>query len=158
MLFRSLIKVETLFGASLLLSRRGLEAVGGFDPLYFAYGEEEDLCRRLKYFGYNLVVVFRSPVIHLRNYSDDKINLFREFLRLKGRYLYTLKDINKELFQCIKGFYYSLRADYISKKCQNSNIFLEKNYYKMFFWIFINFLKIIKSRKLEKNGFSHLSI
>ena len=151
-----LLEVKTLFGASLFVSRGAIETVGGFDPLYFAYGEEEDFCRRLKYFNYKLAVTFKSPVLHLRNYNDQKINKFREFLRLKGRYLFILKDINRELLKCLKGFYYDLRADYFLHQKNKKSIFREIKYYKMFLWVFLNLTKIVVSRNVEKKGFSHL--
>ena len=152
-----LLEVKTLFGASLFISKGAIETVGGFDPLYFAYGEEEDFCRRLKYFNYKLAVTFKSPVIHLRNYNDQKINKFRDFLRLKGRYLFILKDINREPLKCLKGFYYDLRADYFLHQENKKSIFREVKYYKMFLWIFLNLTKIVASRNVEKKGFSHLA-
>lgn len=148
------IEVETLFGAALMISRKALETVGGFDPLYFAYSEEEDWCRRLRFFNYKIIVFFKSPVIHLRNYNENKE---REFLRLKGRYLFVMKDINKGLIPCIKDIYYVLRADYISKVKNKRNIFYDENYYKMLLWFMLNFLKINRSRKIERGGYSHLS-
>lgn len=152
------LAVNTLFGASILLSRSAIEKVGGFDPLYFAYGEEEDLCRRLKFYRYKLAVTFNCPVVHLRSYQDKSLDNYRQFLRLKGRYLFILKDITASFREKMKTFYYNLYRDYHpNTKCEYikaSNIV----YLKMLLWITLNMVKIIYHSKLEKRGFCHLKI
>lgn len=149
-------KVDTLFGAAFFLSRESIEKVGGFDPLYFAYGEEQDLCRRIKYFGFDLLATCRSPVLHLRPYDNKVLDPFRGFLRLKGRYLYQLKDINRCFFDNLKHFYYELRTDFINQKTHDKSTYYL--YLKMFFWVIINMLNILKSRRVELEGFAHLSL
>lgn len=121
------LSVDVLFGASFLLSRNAIEKVGGFDPLYFAYGEELDLCRRLKYFNFDLLVTCMSPVIHLRTYETQPFDKSREFLRLKGRYLYQLKDLSRNLSESFKHFYYVLREDYVLMKKNKT--------FKKYYWL-----------------------
>jgi GT2 family glycosyltransferase len=141
-------------GAALMLSREAVENVGGFDPLYFAYGEEIDLCRRLKNCQYKLSVTFNFPVIHSRNYTNKKLDKFREYLRLKGRFLFILKDGNRSLLDSVKDFYYELRADIVSSRTKKKKLV----YMRMIIWVVVNFYKILKSRKLEKKGMSHLAL
>jgi len=151
-----LIEADRLFGASILLSRSAILRVGGFDPLYFAYYEEEDLCRRIKYFNLSLCVTFKSPVVHKRSYQYQPPDKFRDYLRLKGRYLYILKNFNRSIVSNLKFFYYNIFYDYISiKKNDNAALFLH-NYVKMMAWIFLNYPRILISREIEKKGFSHL--
>ena len=66
--------------------------MGGFDPLYFAYGEETDLCSRIMFHGLRLMVTTRSPVIHLRTNYSKPLSDFILFLKLKGYYLSQLKS------------------------------------------------------------------
>ena len=42
---------EFLQGAALLLRREAFDAVGGFDERFFMYGEDADLCERLRVAG-----------------------------------------------------------------------------------------------------------
>ncbi|MBL0037719.1 MAG: hypothetical protein IPP36_02605 [Nitrosomonadales bacterium] len=70
--YPDVFETRTLFGAALIISSRTLEKVGGFRPLYFAYGEETDLCSRIMFHGLRLMVTTRSPVIHLRTSSQPE--------------------------------------------------------------------------------------
>ena len=48
-------EVETLAGTAVLVRREAFESVGGFDERYFLYGEDLDLCRRLRRRGWSLL-------------------------------------------------------------------------------------------------------
>jgi GT2 family glycosyltransferase len=142
--------VRTLFGAALLLSRATVEKVGGFDPLYFAYWEEVDLCRRIKFHGGRLVVTSREPVFHLRDYNNPD-DAFRRYLRLKGMYLFQLKDqsfsypgllkwnlkvLAKNLLHPNDGDFDWGRGDYLRVLC----------------WCVWHANKIRRHRKLDRRG------
>jgi hypothetical protein len=49
--------VETLAATVLLVRRSAFEQVGGFDERYFLYGEDLDLCRRLRNADWRLVAL-----------------------------------------------------------------------------------------------------
>lgn len=50
-------EVESLAATAVLVRRSAFDAVGGFDESYFLYGEDLDLCRRLRDSGWTLVTV-----------------------------------------------------------------------------------------------------
>jgi GT2 family glycosyltransferase len=52
--------------AAWLVSRKAIERVGGFDPLFPHYGEDEDYVQRLKYHGFKIGVVTTSYIRHCR--------------------------------------------------------------------------------------------
>lgn len=54
-----------LSGSCLLVRRAAFEQVGGFDPAYFMYAEDVDLCRRLMLAGWERVLVPSSVVTHI---------------------------------------------------------------------------------------------
>jgi hypothetical protein len=56
--------------AAWLVSRRCLEAVGGFDPIFFMYGEDDDYCARMRYHGFSCFVISRCRIRHARGFHQ----------------------------------------------------------------------------------------
>jgi N-acetylglucosaminyl-diphospho-decaprenol L-rhamnosyltransferase len=61
-----------LSGSCMLLRRSAFEAVGGFDPAYFMYFEDLDLCRRLAAAGWSSVYVPSAVVEHTGAHSTRR--------------------------------------------------------------------------------------
>jgi N-acetylglucosaminyl-diphospho-decaprenol L-rhamnosyltransferase len=61
-----------LSGACMLLRREAFEAVGGFDPSYFMYCEDMDLCRRLADTGWQSVYVPSAVVTHTGGHATSR--------------------------------------------------------------------------------------
>ena len=99
-----------LYGAALMLSSAAIRRVGGFDPLFFAYYEEIDLCRRLRLHGFRLVVTPRSPVIHIRTEYAKPLSRRVRYLRLKGYYLSRLKYRGNRIGPTLKYILGEIRA------------------------------------------------
>lgn len=55
---------EFLTGAALLLDMAKMRAVGFFDPWFFLYLEDDDLCLRARRAGHSLVLVHDATVLH----------------------------------------------------------------------------------------------
>ena len=51
------VEVDSLAATAVLVRRSALDDVGGFDEAYFLYGEDLDLCRRLRAAGWKLLAV-----------------------------------------------------------------------------------------------------
>ncbi len=56
--------VEALAATALLVRRSAFLAVGGFDEGYFCYGEDLDLCRRMRAAGWRLVALPDRFAVH----------------------------------------------------------------------------------------------
>jgi len=65
------MEVETLAATAVLVRRSAFEEVGGFDHAYFLYGEDLDLCRRLRQAGWRLVTVPDVWATHVSGGSAD---------------------------------------------------------------------------------------
>jgi len=78
-----------LSGSVMLLRREAFEAVGGFDPSYFMYCEDMDLCRRLAEAGWSNVYVPSSVVTHSGGHATGRQAdaMLREHHRSLYRYL-----------------------------------------------------------------------
>lgn len=58
------VPVETLAATVLLVRRAAFDSVGGFDTRYFLYGEDLDLCRRVRNAGWSLVALPDVWAVH----------------------------------------------------------------------------------------------
>ncbi len=65
--------VDCIQGACLMLRREALNQVGLFDPHFFMYTEEIDLCYRLKKAGWDLYWVPAARVIHYGGQSTRQV-------------------------------------------------------------------------------------
>lgn len=65
------VEVETLAATAVLVRRSALDDVGGFDESYFLYGEDLDLCVRLRRAGWTLLAVPDVWAAHTSGGSAD---------------------------------------------------------------------------------------
>lgn len=56
--------VEAIPGACIMLRRQDFVDIGGFDPGYFMYGEDMDLCLRIQKRGQQILYVPAAAVVH----------------------------------------------------------------------------------------------
>ena len=63
---------DWLVGACLLIRREAFERTGGFDPLLFLYGEEEEWCGRIRAAGWRIVFDPAGQVVHVGHASAAK--------------------------------------------------------------------------------------
>jgi N-acetylglucosaminyl-diphospho-decaprenol L-rhamnosyltransferase len=78
-----------LSGSCMLLRREAFDAVGGFDPSYFMYCEDMDLCRRLAEAGWSNVYVPSAVITHQGGHATSRAAgpMLREHHRALYRYL-----------------------------------------------------------------------
>lgn len=63
-------QVDTITGCFLLIGRDDWQALGGFDPAFFMYGEEADLCLRARLRGARPLMTPTAEIIHYGGLSD----------------------------------------------------------------------------------------
>lgn len=61
---REVFEVDWVSGACMVIRRKSLEAVGGFDERFFLYWEDTDICKRVRDAGWKIVYYTRAKVIH----------------------------------------------------------------------------------------------
>lgn len=153
-------EVQTLYGAALMLPAATIRKVGGFDPLYFAYGEEEDLCRRILYHGLRLIVTTKAPAIHLRTKDVDGMSDFVLFLRLKGSYLYELKNPTRNIKRSVRLIANYFKLDMLGRRLQeypfNRYPMRKKHVIKVAAWILWHLQQIRIHRRMDKVGECYL--
>ncbi len=63
-------EVPFVNAAGWLLSKQCLESVGGFDPIFFHYGEDDNYCQRVHYHGLKIGVVPTAFLKHDREHRE----------------------------------------------------------------------------------------
>lgn len=102
--------VEQAPAAAWLISATCLMEVGGFDPLFFMYGEDDDMCRRCIFHGYEIVIVAEARFSHLRAFyaSANSEWIVRKLKRRSSRMRSTLVANAKKLRgNPLKNFYHA---------------------------------------------------
>jgi glycosyltransferase involved in cell wall biosynthesis len=81
-------QVDWLSGAALLCRREALSQAGLFDPGYFMFSEEVDLCKRVKDAGWEVVYSPNSEIVHYGGQSTAQAVAARhiDFNTSKARY------------------------------------------------------------------------
>ena len=88
------IEVGFIAGADLMIPRQVLDSVGPFDPDFFMYYEETELCRRIAKAAYRIVSVPEAKIIHLEGKSFVN-NAERERRALISRRIYFRKTCSQ---------------------------------------------------------------
>ncbi|MGH2351159.1 MAG: glycosyltransferase, partial [Chloroflexota bacterium] len=83
--------VDWLSGACLLVRTRAFRQVGGFDPAFFMYFEEVDLCRRLAAFGWQTWYEPSATVVHHHSRSADQDVRARDRTYFRSKYCYAAR-------------------------------------------------------------------
>ena len=89
--------IAWVVGASMFFRRKPYEELGGFDPDFFLYSEETDLCLRLRQKGYVIGFVDTVEVKHIGGASERSNDPYQTWLRrLDGMHLFWQKHYSKE--------------------------------------------------------------
>lgn len=66
-------RVPFVNAAIWLIRRKTLDRVGGFDPLFFLYGEDDDWCARAERLGFTIAVIPAARAIHARGGESGSV-------------------------------------------------------------------------------------
>ena len=79
--------VDIVIGCFLLISREGWSQLGGFDPAYFMYGEDIDLCLRAARLGGRPAITPRATIVHEEGASQGRGPREIQLLAARIRYV-----------------------------------------------------------------------
>jgi hypothetical protein len=97
---RPWIPVEWVEGSCLLVKREVLDRIGWLDPIYFAFYEEIDLCRRARAHGYRVGLIPASRIHHYRGGSWEAnaiVSEERGYRCDRNQFIYELTDPRRGL-------------------------------------------------------------
>ena len=85
-------KIAWVIGASMLVRRDTFEQLGGFDPDFFMYGEETDLCLRARRAGSEIGYIENVEVRHIGGASEQGKDPYEVWIRrTKGLHQFWTK-------------------------------------------------------------------
>lgn len=89
-------EIDCLTGAFMFIRKTALDEVGLLDETFFMYGEDIDLCYRIKGAGWKIVYYGKASITHLKGASSkkQKNKLIYEFYR--AMYIYYKKHHAKD--------------------------------------------------------------
>ena len=134
---KSIYPVKFINAAAWFIPKRVFYKVGGFDPLFFLYGEDDNYCQRVLYHGFKIGIIPNATILHDSNNSNYQAGetgsekYFRQFIN--SVYI-KYADVNKDSYEKLKKF-----KRYVLKKAL---FFMLTNKFDKFKLFFANFKKI----------------
>lgn len=131
-------------GAAMLLKKDLIKKIGLFDPSYFIFFEDTEMCWRYLLLGYKIVVDLNSIVLHKKGVTTKKLpRPFTIFHFQKNKLMSILKIFSfriviKLLFQEFICLPISLLRDKMLTAAARL---------KAFFWVFLHLKEIILKRE-----------
>lgn len=114
---RNLKEIYEVFfvnAAAWLINRTCIEIVGGFDPLFFMYSEDQDYCNRVINAGLKIGVVPSAVALHKRKHAEEINNHFwRNFRRQSLRYRSSMIAYLKVPKRSLYGRFFGLILEVI---------------------------------------------
>lgn len=91
-------EIDCLTGAFMFIRKEALNQIGFLDETFFMYGEDIDLCYRIKHGGWKIIYYGEDKITHLKGASSkkQKSKLIYEFYR--AMYVYYKKHHANETF------------------------------------------------------------
>jgi len=152
------IKVEFVNAAGWLIPRRTFEIVGGFDPIFFMYGEDVDFINRMFYHNMDLIVTSSARMVHARINSDaaktkqfGEVNSKRQIKQYSVQVICHLKNLEKDFRSEMMFFVF----DYMKKIIRTFLTFRWRafgRYFVSYFTYLYKINRIRKHRNLSKHS------
>jgi len=99
-------EIDCLTGAFILMRSKVMDEIGLLDETFFMYGEDIDLCYRIKKAGYKIVYYGKVKITHLKGASSkkQKNKLIYEFYR--AMYIFYHKHYRDRYSPLLNGLVY----------------------------------------------------
>jgi GT2 family glycosyltransferase len=150
---RRWISVDWVEGACFAVKRKVFEEIGLLDPIYFAFYEEIDFCRRAICRGYEIALIPRSRVHHFRGgnwQANQKISRERNYRCDRSQFIYNLTDPRKSFVVNLYSYLATLATK--SKGLLNNFSFAHAwDLTRMQFDVLVNSGKLISKWRRERS-------
>ncbi|MFH1515913.1 MAG: glycosyltransferase, partial [bacterium] len=96
-------EVDALSGSCMMVRREVLRKLHGFDGDYFMYGEDLDLCYRIKQLGYRIIYNSKTRIVHFKGESTKRSDIDYRFHFQKAMRLFVDKHLAGSLSIVYRG-------------------------------------------------------
>ena len=142
--------------AAWLITKRCILKTGGFSPIFFHFGVENDYARRARYHNFKLGIVTFTSYIHDREKRvKRKLNHENQVHHVYVNQLASLLDINRSLLVQYMIQYYRIFNNIIPTRRTNKHIEIEA-FLLGSIKAQMQFLKILKFRNASKKSMAYL--
>jgi len=87
-------EVDAISGAFMMLRKEVYQKIGGFDPQFFMYGEDLDLCYRTQKAGYKVYYVHDTEIIHYKGESTKRSSIDETKVFYDAMHLFVKKHFS----------------------------------------------------------------
>ena len=155
--------LDVLFvnAAAWLISKDSLSIIGGFDPLFFHYGEDENYCQRARFHGIKIGIANFAFIKHDREerspntkveFSEKYFTAYKKFIGLK------YANINIPFSKTTYKEEYTKAIKNIAKSLLKLNLIHVRGYYKKLSLAKKIEIEILTSRSTNvKKGYHYIS-
>ena len=154
----ALFKVPMVNAAAWFVPIRILETIGGFDPLFYHYGEDHNFCQRLDYHNFKLYIASSIYIRHDReNRLKKEIAIFTDayYLKYEKQLKINNGDINVSQIEEVRSKQKEKYLKLIVKCVLGLKLKTVNGYLKQYKMIDPIFELILKSRETNKQQGSH---
>ncbi len=101
---KEIYEIEFCNAAIWLLTRAVIDKIGGFDPIFFMYGEDNDYCYRARMHGYKIGIIPKAVAYHQCSSVDfHTMSLKKQYAKLSSQLIYLLKRPDHNFFFSCTG-------------------------------------------------------
>jgi len=95
--------IACVLGASMIAHSKLIRDIGGFDESFFLYGEDQDMCLRIRKKGYEIGYIDSAVVVHFRGQSERRSTSAEVWKKkLSAEYLFYRKHYLPETIASIR--------------------------------------------------------
>lgn len=148
---RNIYNSDFIPAAAWFIPKRTILTIGGFDPLFFHYGEDDNYCYRVKYHKQKIVFTPHAKILHDRESTVGNIQMYnwkkhyrylvQDCCNINLEWKYIIQKIGRQFYDDIGIFFTNL----ITGKWASLHFFIN-DYIKLI----VNIKKIKNSRTRNK--------
>ena len=149
-------KIFYIEGSALMIRKSLFEKLGGFDPLYFMFHEDVDLCWRARLLGYKVVAIPDAIIYHFAggsagggemNNGKYKSSYLRRYYHERNNVRTILKNYQIKTLLFIFPLYFLLNLLEIFIFLFTFKFKIILLYLKAYIWNLVNFGDTLKERR-----------